>query len=133
MIRLIDDITALSFMSLFNEMRSDQCWHELCEWVGAGKSTPCLHYGVFDNFRLVGLFPCEAYTDRIMIHACFLPEYRGEFAREAAKDVFRIIFHDTKYDKIQAYIESEHVKKYARECGMIEKDGLFEVERWAVL
>ena len=78
---------------------------------------------------IVGLFPCETYPDRIMIHACFLPDYRGEYAVLAAKKAFEWIWNYTGYSKVSAYIEPEHVKRYAKLCGMVEKDGLFEVTK----
>lgn len=128
MIHPVSDIQAMSFMSLFPEMKEDEHWQELVQWVGSGKSIPVLNLGVFDG-KMVGVFPCETYTDGIMIHACFLKGYRGEFARDAAKEAFSWIWNNTKYDKIQAYIEPDHVKKYAAECGMKEINGLFEVSK----
>lgn len=127
MISQVSDIKALSFMSLFPEMYDDAHWEELVLWVGSGKSIPVLNLGVFDGSAMVGLFPCETYPERIMIHACFLKEYRGRFARTSAQDAFSWIWNNTKYRKITAYIEPGHVKKYAKECGMIERNGLFEV------
>jgi RimJ/RimL family protein N-acetyltransferase len=125
----INDIAALSFMSLFPEMKEDEFWHEICQWVGSGKMTPMLNLGVFCNDKLVGLFPCESYPDRLMIHACFIPEFRGSFAVDSAKQAFQWVWDNTKYNKISAYIEPEHVKRFATRCGMIEKNGLFEVTR----
>ena len=120
-------------MALFPEMKEDEEWADLVRWVGSGKSIPVLNLGVFDGASMVGLFPCETYPDKFLIHACFLKEYRGRFARTAAKDAFSWIWNNTKYDKIQAYIEPDHVKKYAIECGMKEINGLFEVSKWADL
>ena len=128
MIHQVSDVVAMAFMSLFPEMRGDEHWDKLCSWVGAGKKTPMLHIGVFDN-GLVGLFPCEAYEDRLMIHACFLPGFRGDFAVESAKEAFKWIWNNTEYGKITAYIEPEHVKRYAKRCGMVESGGFFEVSR----
>lgn len=128
MIRQVSDVHALCFMSLFPEMRGDKHWDELVQWVGSGKAVPMLNLAVIDN-GIVGLFPCELKQDMILIHACFLKDYRGGFARDAAQDAFEWIFSNTNYSKIHAYIEPEHVKKYAAECGMVEIDGLFEVSR----
>ena len=127
MIRRVNNQTALAFMSLFPEMTDDEFWGDLVRWVGDGKSVPLLNLGVFDGNSMVGLFPCEIYPDRLMIHACFLKEYRGRFARTSAQDAFSWIWNNTKYRKVTAYIEPDHVKKYAKECGMIERNGLFEV------
>ena len=127
MIHQVSDIQALSFMSLFPEMSDDEHWDDLVRWVGSGKSIPVLNLGVFDGAAMVGLFPCETYPERIMIHACFLKEYRGRFARTSAQDAFSWIWQNTKYRTISAYIEPDHVKKYARECGMVERNGMFEV------
>lgn len=124
----VSDLAALSFMSLFPEMLEGP-FVELCEWVGSGRKTQLLNLAAFHNMKVVGLFPCEKYPGRIMIHACFLPGYRGEFARQSAKEAFQWIFSNTKYSKISAYIEPCHVKQYALECGMVEKDGLFEVTK----
>lgn len=129
MIAPISDRQAFAFMSLFPEMTGQQFWPELVEWVGKDKEVPMLNLAAYFSGRIVGLFPCETYPERISIHACFLPEYRGEFSRQSAKEAFKWIFQNTKYSKISAYIEPGHVKQYALECGMVEKDGLFEVTK----
>jgi len=129
LINVIPDILAMSFMALFPEMRDDPSWLRLCAWVGGGKPTPMLNLAVMDNGKIVGLFPCEAYKDRIIIHACFLPDFRGDFAVKSSKEAFHWIFANTDYNTITAYIEPEHVKAYARRCGMVENCGLFEVYR----
>lgn len=130
MITPIPDLTAMAFMALFPEITNDEHWLRLCAWVGKGKTTPMVNLGVHADGKLVGLFPCEAYPDRFMIHACFLPEYRGQLAVDAAKSAFQWVWNHTKYDKILAYIEPEHVKRYAERCGMTRRDdGLYEVAK----
>lgn len=129
MIRPVSDIQALSFMALFPEMRDQEYWDELVQHVGSGYAIPALNLGVFDGQSMVGLFPCETHSEKLLIHACFLKEYRGRFARSSAIDAFRWIWNHTNCDKIYAYIEPDHVKKYAKECGMKEVNGLYEVSR----
>lgn len=128
MIVPINDVQALAFASLFPEMRDDG-FSFVCRHVGAGNKIPMLNLSATHMGSIVGLFPCETYPDRIMIHACFLPDYRGEFAVYSANEAFDWIWKHTDYSKISAYIEPEHVKAYAKRCGMVEKNGLFEVSR----
>ena len=128
-IQPISDVLALAFMSCFPEMKEGEQWLDLCQWVGEGKKTPLLNLAVIENGVIVGLFPCEVHPDKLMIHACFQHGHRGEYAVNAAREAFEWIWENTIYSKITAYIEPDHVKRYALRCGMTEKDGLFEVTK----
>lgn len=88
--------------------------------------------GVYEP-HLVGCFPLQVQPDGLEIHAAFLPEYRGRFAVEAAKDAFGWIWQNTKHNLIFAEITEPHVAIYAVKCGMKRKNDRFEVERWAAL
>ncbi len=130
MIQPISDILALSFMSQFPEMTSEPEWLQVCEWAGKGKKTPLLNLAVVDYGLIVGLFPCEVGKDDISIHACFQHEYRGRYALEAGRDVLDWIWANTDFDKVIAYIEPTHAKRYAALCGLKKRaDGLYEVYR----
>ena len=126
----VSDVLALSFLSLFPEMREGEEWLDLCAWVDQGKKTPLLNLAVIEDMKIVGLFPCEVYESGLKIHACFLRGYRGEFAVDAAREAFDWIWRNTIYSKITAYIEPDHVKRYAERCGMtLNSEGLFEVRQ----
>ncbi len=117
----------MRFMAQFPEMR-DEGFEKVWQWIEAGGRTPLLNLGVFDPM-LVGLFPCEAYDKDIWIHACFLKTHRGKFAEEAAQSAFEWIWKNTNYTSIKAYIEPDHVKRYAQACGMVPKGDYYEVVR----
>lgn len=125
MIRLISNLYAVEFMSQFPEMESSNR-QQATELIKKGYPVSLISLGVYKDNELVGLFPCNI-SKVILIHVCFLPQYRGEFAVQAAHAAFEWIFTHTDYKTIYAYIEFEHAKEFARRCGMIEKNGYFEV------
>lgn len=85
------------------------------------------------NPVLVGAFPVQKHGKHLEIHAAFLPKYRGAFAVNAAKQVFKWLWVNTDYRRITADISEPHIQKFAERCGMIKKDKYYEVSRWADL
>lgn len=83
--------------------------------------------------ELVGCFPVQFYFECAEIHVAFHPDYRGEFAVESAKEAFRWVWDNTNYHTIVADIESPHVARYAKRCGMKQIGERYEVSKWAVL
>lgn len=78
--------------------------------------------------KLVGAFPLLKHENAIEINAAFLPEYRGKFAVDAAKEAFTWIWDNTSFRRIIADIQEPHVARYAHRCGMVKKGQLYEVE-----
>lgn len=83
--------------------------------------------GVYTD-RLVGTFPMLKHDEAIEINVAFLPSFRGQFAVDAAKCVFRWIWANTPFRRIIADIYDPHVELYAQRCGMVKKGDLYEVE-----
>jgi hypothetical protein len=83
--------------------------------------------------ELVGCFPLNFHIDCTEIHVAFMPEFRGKFAIESAKDAFRWVWDNTSYHVIAADIEDPHVARFAESCGMKFTGTRYEVRKWAVL
>lgn len=83
--------------------------------------------GVYTD-KLVGCFPLIKHDDAIEINVAFLPEHRGEFAVESARQAFEWIWGNTPFRRIIANIKLPHVERFAEKCGMVKSGNLYEVE-----
>lgn len=85
------------------------------------------------GLKLVGAFPFNRLNDGLQMHACFLKEYRGKFAVNAAKQAFEWVWSNTLYEKIYGTENTKLTNLFASMCGAKKNNGMYEVCKWAIL